>query len=107
MRVNQRCFKLVMGFSLVELLRGAFNQPGASSAIVAAIGVSSIPMSKSSLISQDGNCASNSEFQVETAGAGRNVSDDGIASFAKVASVEARDPFSPDFESDEAEVPIA
>lgn len=106
MRVNQRCFKLVMGFSLVELLRAAFNQPGASSAIVAAIGVSSIPMSKSSLISHDGNCASNSEFQVETAGAGRKLSDSGIAPVEKAASVEVRELFSPDFESDEAEVPI-
>ena len=95
-----------MGFSLVELLRGAFNQPGASSAIVAAIGVSSIPMSKSSSMSHDGNCASNSEFQADTAGAERNVSDGGIVPLEKVASVEARDPFFPDFESDEAEVPI-
>ena len=107
MRVNQRCLKLLMDLSLVEPLRGAFKQPGASSAIVAAIGVSSMPMSKSSSMSHDGNCASNSEFQEETACAGRNVSEGRIAPFEKAASVEARELFSPGFESDEAEVPIA
>jgi hypothetical protein len=92
-----------MDLSLVDLLRDAFKQPGASSAIVAAKGVSSMPMSKSSSMSQDGNCASNSEFQEETA-VGGEVSEGRIAPFERAASVEA---FSPDFESDEAEVPIA
>jgi hypothetical protein len=76
-------------------------------AIVAAIGISSMPMSKSSSMSHDGNCVSNSEFQEETAHTGRNVSDGCIAPFEKAASAEAREPFCLDFESDEAEVPIA
>jgi hypothetical protein len=92
--------------SLVELLRGAFKQSGASSAIVAAIGVSGMPMSKSSSMSHEGICAPNSEFQEETARAGRKVSEERITSFEKAASVEAREPFSLDFESDEAEVPV-
>jgi hypothetical protein len=105
--VNQRCFKLLTDISLVELLRGAFKQSGANSAIVAAIGVSSMLMSKSSSMSHEGICAPNSEFQEETARAGRKVSEGRIAPFEKVASVEAREPFSSDFESDEAEVLVA
>ena len=57
-------------------------------------------------MSHEGNCASNSEFQEETTGAGRKISEGGIVPFENVVSVEARDPFSPDLESEEAEVPI-
>ena len=106
MRVNQRCFRLVIGLSLFELLRGAFSQPGASSAMVAAIGVSSMPISKSSSMSHDGNCASNSEFQAETAGTERKVSEGGIVPAEKAASADVSDTFSPDFDREEAEVPM-
>jgi hypothetical protein len=97
MRVNQMCYKPLMDLSLIELLRGAFKQLGASSAIVAVLGVSSMPMSKSSSVSHEENCAPNSEFQEETARAGREVSEGHIAPFEKAASVEARESFPPDF----------